>query len=89
MANAYTRIALRIHASDLARIRHAARICCMPLAAFLRQAAMREAEIVVASAKAIELSPDESRRLLAALDEPFRPNDRLRAAVGDASRLVR
>lgn len=40
VANAYTRIALCILASGLARTRQAARIRRMPLAAFLRQANM-------------------------------------------------
>jgi uncharacterized protein (DUF1778 family) len=42
----------------------------------------------MASARAVELSPDESRRFLAALDEPFKANSRLAKAMEDVARLT-
>lgn len=89
MATASARLDLRLNAADKARISRAADLRGVPLATFVRQAVLREAESVMASALAVELSPDESRRFLAALDEPFKPNDRLQKAMEDAARLTR
>jgi uncharacterized protein (DUF1778 family) len=55
----------------------------------VRQAVLREAETVMASALAVELSPEESRRFLAALDKPFKANKRLEKAMEDAAQLTR
>lgn len=89
MADASARLDLRLNAADKARISRAADLRGVPLATFVRQAVLREAEAVMASALAVELSPDESRRFLAALDQPFQANDRLTDAMEDAARLTR
>lgn len=89
MSDATARLDLRLNAADKARISRAADLRGVPLATFVRQAVLREAETVMASALAVELSPDESRRFLAALDQPFQANGRLAEAMEDAARLMR
>lgn len=44
---------------------------------------------MLAADSAVELGPQESRRFIAALDEPFTANERLSKAVEDAMRLSR
>ena len=51
-------------------------------------AVLREADTAIAAEAFVTLSAHESRHFLAALDEPFRPNDRLRQAMEDAARLA-
>ncbi len=89
MTTASARLDLRLDAADKARITRAADLRGIPVATFVRQAVLREADTVVASALAIELSPEESQRLLTALDEPFRADPRLESAMQDAARLAR
>jgi uncharacterized protein (DUF1778 family) len=89
MTIASARLDLRLNASDKARISRAADLRGVPLATFVRQAVLREAETVMASALAVELSPEESRRFLAALDKPFKANKRLEKAMEDAAQLTR
>lgn len=89
MPTASARLDLRLNAADKARISRAADLRGVPLATFVRQAVLREAETVMASALAVELSPAESRRFLAALDAPFKANARLKEAMEDAARLTR
>jgi uncharacterized protein (DUF1778 family) len=89
MTTASARLDLRLDAADKARITRAADLRGIPVATFVRQAVLREADTVVASAMAVELSPEESRRLLAALDAPFRADPRLESAMQDAARLAR
>lgn len=83
------RLDLRLTATEKARISRAADLRGVPLATCVRQAVLREADAVVASALAVELSPDESRRFFAALDEPFKPSHRLQQAMEDAAPLTR
>ena len=89
MTTASARLDLRLDAADKARITRAADLRGIPVATFVRQAVLREADTVVASAMAVELSPEESRRLLAALDAPFSADPRLESAMQDAARLAR
>ena len=89
MTIASARLDLRLNEADKARISRAADLRGVPLATFVRQAVLREAETVMASALAVELSPEESRRFLAALDEPCKANSRLAKAMDDVARLTR
>lgn len=89
MPTTAARLDLRLSATDKARISRAADLQGVPLATFVRQAVLREAESVMASALAVELSSEETRRFLAALDAPFKPNARLQGAMEDAARLTR
>lgn len=85
---ALARLDLRLNATDKARINRAADLRGVPVSAFVRDAVLREAENVMAAELAVTLSAAESRRFLAALDKPFRPNARLRKAMTDAARLI-
>jgi uncharacterized protein (DUF1778 family) len=89
MTTASARLDLRLNAADKARINRAASLRGMPVATFVRDAVLREAEIVMAAELTVTLSPAESRRFLAALDKPFKPNTRLKKAMADASKLIR
>ena len=87
--NAAARLDLRLNPRDKARIARAADLRGMPVAAFVRDAVLREAENVMAAELMVTLSPAESRRFLAALDKPFKPNARLKEAMADAVKLTR
>lgn len=87
MTTAAARLDLRLNATDKARITRAADLRGVPLSAFVRDAAMREAESVMAAELTVTLSAEESRRFLEALDAPFQPNAKLKKAMADAARL--
>ncbi len=80
------RLDLRLSARDRERLDRAAALAGLPLATFVRTAVLREADRTVAAESAVTLSPEESRRFLAALAKPFAPNVALRRALekGDA-----
>lgn len=86
---AAARLDLRLNPTDKARITRAADLRGVPLSAFVRDAAMREAESVMAAELSITLSAEESRRFLEALDAPFQPNAKLKKAMTDAARLTK
>ena len=88
MPRSTARLDLRLDAADKTRISRAADIRGVPLSTFVRQALLREAENVMAAELTVSLSPQESRRFLAALDQPFKPNARLKKAMEDAKRLT-
>lgn len=83
------RLDLRLNAADKARIARAADLRGVPVSAFVRDAVLREAENVMAAELTVTLSAEESRRFLAALDKPFKPNARLKKAMDDAALLIR
>lgn len=85
---AVARLDLRLNANDKARINRAADLRGVPVSAFVRDAALREAESVMAAELTATLSPSESRRFLAALDKPFKPNTRLKKAMTNAAELI-
>jgi uncharacterized protein (DUF1778 family) len=85
---ATARLDLRLESKDKDRITRAADLRGMPAASFVRDAALHEADQVMASAVSVLLSRSESRRFLAAIDAPFKPNDKLRKAMADAARLA-
>lgn len=78
---AAARLDLRLSPTDKDRIARAADLRGVPLSAFVRDAVLREAESVMAAELAVTLSPVESRRFLAALDKPFKPNNKLKKAM--------
>ncbi|EQD73794.1 protein containing DUF1778 [mine drainage metagenome] len=78
---ATARLDLRLNPTDKDRIARAAVLRGVLLSAFVRDAALREAESVMAAALTVTLSPAESRRFLAALDKPFKPNNKLKKAM--------
>lgn len=89
MTTATARLDLRLEGRDKDRIAKAAALRGMAVSAFVRDAVLREADTAIAADTVVTLSEGESRRLLAALDEPFRPNARLKKAMDAAARLAR
>lgn len=89
MTIATARLDLRLDANDKERINRAAALRGVATSAFVREAVLREADNTIAADAVVTLSADESRRFLAALDEPFKPNDRLKKAMEDAARIER
>ncbi len=89
MTTTASRYELRLDSTDKARIARAADVKGVPMAAFVRDAVLREAENVMASALTVTLSAEESRRFLKALDAPFKPNARLKKAMQAAAKLTR
>lgn len=89
MTASAARLNLRLDPADKARVARAADLRGVPLSAFVRDAALREAENVMAAELTATLSATESRRFLKALDAPFKPNPRLRKAMQGAVKLIR
>lgn len=81
MATTTARLDLRLSAADKLRINRAADLRGVAVAAFVRDAVLREAEQVMTTELTVNLSVEESRLLLAALDAPFSPNARLSKAL--------
>jgi len=75
------RLDLRLSTKDRERIDQAAALVGLPLATFVRTAVLREADRTVAAESVATLSPNESKRFLAALSKPFTPNAALRRAL--------
>jgi uncharacterized protein (DUF1778 family) len=82
------RLDLRLEMRDKDRIAQAAALRGMAVSAFVRDAVLREADAAIAADMVVALSARESRRFLAALDKPFRPNARLKKAMHAAARLT-
>lgn len=75
------RLDLRLSGADKARIERAAALRGVAVSAFVRDAVLREADAAVAAETAVTLSLRESKRFVAALDQPFKPNAKLRKAM--------
>jgi len=86
---AIARLDLRLESRDKDRIARAASLRGMAVSAFVREAVLRETDIAIAADTVVTLSKEESRRFLAALDDPFHPNARLKKAMDAAARLRR
>lgn len=82
------RLDLRLNLTDKDRITRAAKLRGMTLSAFVRDAVLRESDNVMTAELTVTLSAKESRRFLAALDEPFKPYARLKKAMADAEKLT-
>lgn len=83
------RLDLRLNAHDKERITKAAALRGIAVSAFVRDAVLREADTAIAADTAVTLSEQESRRFLAALNQPFMPNDRLHKAMEGAANLMK
>lgn len=81
MTTTASRLDLRVDAAAKERIARAASLRGQPVSAFVRDTVLREADKVVAAELTVTLSAEESRRFLAVLDRPFRPNARLERAM--------
>jgi uncharacterized protein (DUF1778 family) len=89
MKNTAARLDLRLTMTDKDKITRAAALRGEPVAAFVRNAALREADTTVAANLTVQLSTKESRRFIDALNAPFKPNKRLAKAMNDAKQITR
>lgn len=75
------RMDFRLAAEDKALIERAASLRGVKLAAFTRSVLIREAGEVVKDAHVIKFDEDAAQACLAALSQPFAPNDALKRAL--------
>lgn len=75
------RMSLRIAASAKAKLLRAAALRNTDLTNFVTQSALREADAVIEAAEAIKVSERDYMRILDLLENPPKPNAKLRAAV--------
>ena len=79
--SATARLDLRLTPQDKRRVEAAAHLRGLQVASFVRTAVLREAEQAMSSEHLARLGPAESRRLLKAWSQPFKPNAALRKAL--------
>jgi uncharacterized protein (DUF1778 family) len=84
---AAARLDLHLSTKDRERTDRAAALAGLPLATFVRTAALREADRTVAAEFGATLSLTESKRFLATLSKPFAPNAALRRALKRGNEL--
>lgn len=75
------RMNIRVKPEVKARLLRAAALRHTDLTSFVTQSALREAESVIAESDAIKVSERDFNRILELLDNPPKPNARLRAAA--------
>ncbi|HVW57224.1 MAG TPA: DUF1778 domain-containing protein [Rhizobiaceae bacterium] len=75
------RLNLRVKPEVKARLMRAAALRHTDLTNFVTQSALREAETVIAEADIVRTSDRDFARILELLDNPPKPNARLRAAA--------
>ncbi|PSH64297.1 DUF1778 domain-containing protein [Phyllobacterium brassicacearum] len=75
------RMSLRIAAAAKAKLVRAAALRNTDLTNFVTQSALREADAVIEEAEVIKVSERDYTRILELLENPPKPNARLRAAV--------
>lgn len=75
------RMNLRVPPEVKSRLTRAASLNHVDLTSFVTQAALREADAVIAAAEQIKLSEDSYLRVLALLENPPEPNGKLLAAA--------
>jgi uncharacterized protein (DUF1778 family) len=75
------RLALRIRSADKAVIMRAAALAQTDMTAFILQAVLREAQSVIEEHERIKLSQRDSQLVMDLLENPPRPNTKLRKAA--------
>lgn len=75
------RMNLRVRPEVKARLVRAAALRNTDLTQFVTQSALREAEAVIREAEVVTVSERDFMRVLALLENPPAPNDKLRAAA--------
>jgi uncharacterized protein (DUF1778 family) len=75
------RMNLRVSPDTKAKLVRAAALRDTDLTSFVTQTALREAEAVIAAAEALAVSGRDFTRILELLENPPRPNAKLRAAI--------
>ncbi len=88
MSNIAARLDLRMNAAEKNRITRAADLRGVPVSVFARNVLLSEADNAITAETVFTLSAVESRRFLAALDKPFKPNARMKKAMDDAAKLI-
>lgn len=75
------RMNLRVSPEAKAKLVRAAALRDTDLTSFVTQTALREAEAVIAAAEVVTVSGRDFTRILELLENPPRPNAKLRAAI--------
>lgn len=75
------RIDIRLVSEDKGIIQQAASYEGISVAAFIRKAALEVARSIIDRNERIRLSQEDGRRIMAALNRPFEPNEALRKAL--------
>lgn len=75
------RMNLRVSPETKAKLVRAAALRNTDLTNFVTQTALREAEAVIEAAEVVRLSPRDHARVLELLENPPKPNAKLRAAI--------
>jgi uncharacterized protein (DUF1778 family) len=75
------RMSLRVSPETKAKLLRAATLRNADLTNFVTQTALREAEAVIEAAEVVRLTARDHARVLELLDNPPKPNARLRAAI--------
>ncbi|MGH7022252.1 MAG: DUF1778 domain-containing protein [Caulobacteraceae bacterium] len=75
------RMNLRVTPEAKAKLVRAAALRNADLTGFVTQTALREAEAVIAAAEVVQLPRRDFARVLELLEDPPRPNAKLRAAI--------
>lgn len=85
--SATARLDLRLTPHDKRRVEAAAHLRGLQVASFVRAAVLREADQAMSGEHLARLAPAESRRLIKALSQPFKPNATLRKALARGDKL--
>lgn len=75
------RVSLRVPAAAKAKLVRAAALCNTDLTNFVTQSALREADAVIEEAEVVKVSERDYMRIIALLENPPKPNAKLRAAI--------
>lgn len=86
-ATALERIDLRLGSDDKGILQLAASYEGVSMAAFIRKAALEVARSVVERNERLVLNREEAKKIIAALDRPFVPNEALRKAMTAAEAI--
>ena len=84
---ALDRVDLRLGSDDKGLLKWAASYEGVSMAAFIRKAALEVARSVVERNERLTLSREDARKIIAALDQPFVPNEALRNAMRAAEAI--
>lgn len=82
------RMNLRVKADQKARLLRAASLRQTDLTDFVLQPALREADAVIEEADRLRLSERDYARVMALIEDPPEPNEKLRAAAAGLPRAV-
>jgi uncharacterized protein (DUF1778 family) len=82
------RMNIRVKPEVKARLLRAAALRHTDLTSFVTQSALRDADSVLAEADAVKVSERDFSRILALLDNPPKPNVRLRAAAAALPKIL-